>query len=83
LKKAMSSYLQSIDAEDIQDVYRARFAELDRFEALARRVHDQTIGRSKGDRIIIAKARERLAKDLARFDSSRKECRANMKGKTF
>ena len=83
LKKAMSSYLQSIDAEDIQDVYRARFAELDRFEALARRVHDQTIGRSKGDRTIIAKARERLAKDLARFDSNRKECRANMKGKTF
>jgi len=83
LKKAMSRYLQSIDAEDIQDIYRARFAELDRFEAMARRVHDQAIEGAKGDRMIIAKAKERLAKDLARFDSNRKECRANMQGKSF
>ena len=30
LKTVKSDYLDSIDAEDIQDVYKARFSELDR-----------------------------------------------------
>jgi len=83
LKAAMSGYLESIDAEDIQDVYQARFAELDRFESMARRVHAQAIERAKGDRDLIAKADERLARDLERFAKNRVECRENMQGKTF
>ena len=83
LKAAMSKYLKSIDAEDIQDVYQARFTELDRFETMARSVHAKAIERAKGDNDSIAKANEELEKDLARFEKNRKECRENMLGKTF
>lgn len=83
LKAVMANYLKSIDAEDIQEVYQARFSELDRFEAMARRLHEQTVGRAKGDKRAIAEADARLAKDVARFESNRKECRAAMKGTEF
>jgi hypothetical protein len=83
LKAAMSRYLESIDAEDVQDVYQARFAELDRFESMARRVHAQAIERAKGDKDVITEADEKLAKDLARFETNRQECRENMRGKAF
>lgn len=83
LKTAMSGYLQSIDAEDIQDVYQARFAELDRFESMARRVHAQTIERANGDRQVIAAAEDRLRRNLRRFEENRKECREKMQGKSF
>lgn len=83
LKTAMSRYLESIDAENIQGVYQARFAELNRFESMARRVHAQTIERAKGDQGIIAEANARLANDLARFERNRVECRENMVGKSF
>jgi hypothetical protein len=49
LKAAMPEYLESIDAKDIQDVYKARFAELDRFESMARSVHAKAIEQAKGD----------------------------------
>lgn len=45
----MPEYLESIDAKDIQDVYKARFAELDRFESMARSVHAKAIEQAKGD----------------------------------
>ena len=83
LKAAMSKYLESIDAEDIQDVYQARFAELDRFESMARRVHAQAIERAQGDQNVIAEASDKLANDLARFEKNRVECRENMRGKSF
>ena len=83
LKESMSRYLELIDAEDVQDVYQARFAELDRFEAVARQVHVQSIKQAKGDRQVIADADARLAKDLIRFDKNREECHLNMRGKTF
>jgi len=83
LKESMSRYLESIDAEDIQDVYKARFAELDLFESVARRVHVQSINQAKGDRNVIADADARLAKDLIRFNKNREECRLKMRGKTF
>lgn len=83
LKAVMARYLTSIDAEDIQEVYQARFAELDRFEKQSRAVHAQTIQRASGDRKIIAEADERLKKDLARFEKNRAECREKMSGKRF
>jgi len=83
LKAAMSKYLDSIGAEDIQDVYQARFTELDHFESMARRVHAQSIDRAKGDQNIISKANAKLAKDLKRFKDNRQECRENMQGTKF
>ena len=83
LKAAKSRYLKSIDAEDIQEVYQARFAELDRFETMARSVHAKAIEQAKGDQDSIAKANNKLEKDLARFAKNRRECRENMQGKTF
>ena len=83
LKSAMSRYLESIDAEDVQDVYTARFTELDRFEAMARRAHARAIEQSGGDGDRINEANVRLAQDLARFERNRKECRENMRGRNF
>jgi len=83
LKTAMSAYLTAIHAEDVQDVYQARFAELARFEKQARAIHAQTIRRAGGDRKLIAEAEERLTKNLARFEKNRKQCRENMSGKSF
>lgn len=83
LKKVMDMYLESIDAEDIQEVYQARFAELDRFEAMARRVHAQAIDRADGDPDLTNEANARLEKDLARFEKNRRQCRENMRGRRF
>jgi len=83
LKAAMSNYLDSIHAEDIQKVYQARFAELDRFEKLARSAHAKSIERAEGDSKAIAKANEKLQADLIRFEKNRKECRDMMAGTTF
>ena len=79
----MSRYLDSIEAEDIQDVYKARFAELNRFESMARQVHIQAIKLAKDDPDVIAAADARLANDLLRFEKNRKECREKMSEKTF
>lgn len=78
LRSVMHEYLASIDAEDVEDVYEARFAELDRFEKGANEVYEKTVAKANGDEEIIAKAKEKLAKDLARFESNRKKCREKM-----
>ncbi len=83
LKSVMAKYLETIDAEDIQDVYKARFAELDEFEANSRRIHAQAIERAKGDRARIVAADERLAENLARFERNRQECREKMAESEF
>jgi len=83
LKKVMSRYLRKIDAEDVHEVYRARLAELDRFEAMARSVHARTVQRSDGDVQLVRDADKRLADSLQRFERNRKECRENMRGKDF
>ena len=83
LKAFMAKYLESIDAEDIQDVYKARFAELDKFEAMAREVHAKATERANGDKAMIARANERLEKDLERFEKNRIETRVNMVGTKF
>jgi arylsulfatase A-like enzyme len=83
LKAVMSTYLEKIRAEDVQDVYRARFAELDKFEAMARSVHAKAIERAAGDTQAIAEADEKLKKNLERFAKNREECRENQRGTTF
>ena len=71
LKAAMSSYLEAIDAENLDEVYQARFSELDRFEVNARKVHQQRIERAKGDQKLINQADQKLELDLARFKQNR------------
>ena len=83
LKAVMDRYLDEIDAEDVQDVYQARFAELDRFEQGAIAQHKKWIERAAGDKQQITEANRWLQDQLDRFDRNRKECRANMQGKTF
>lgn len=83
LKGAMARYLEGVDAEDVQEVYRARLAELTRFEKVARAIHAKALRRANGDREEIEAAEQRLADALARFDRNRKECLANMRGETF
>ena len=83
LRKVMMRYLDAIDAEDVQDVYKARFAGLEHFELMARQNHKKSIERAKGDQKLITEADARLKEQLERFERNRKECRANMQGKTF
>jgi arylsulfatase A len=83
LKSVMEKYLKGINAENVQDVYKARFAELDRFEKGAREIHAKEIERAMGDQALIAQANEKLEKNLERFAKNRVECRQNMKGTTF
>lgn len=83
LKAVMSRYLQAVDAENVHEVYQARFAELDRFEKQARAAHARTLRKARGDRRIIARADEKLKKDLARFERNRAHCRKSRAGTSF
>ena len=83
LKSVMGAYLQSIQAENVHDVYAARLRELDRFELTARSVHAATLRRAAGDARLIAAASTRLEMDLKRFEQNRKECRQQMRGTDF
>ena len=79
----MDAYLDSIGAEDVNDVYKARFAELDRFEKNARSVHAQATARADGDDVAIGKADERLQDHLLRFEKNRQECQVKMQETDF
>ena len=83
LRTVMMRYLDAIDAEDVQDVYKARFAGLEHFELMARQNHKKSIERARGDQKLIGEADARLKEQLERFERNRQECRANMHGKTF
>ncbi len=83
LKQVMDRYLEEIDAEDVQDVYKARFAELDRFERGAIEQHKKRIEKAGGDKQLMEEANQWLKEQLERFDRNRKECRDNMQGKAF
>ncbi|MEM7475600.1 MAG: sulfatase [Planctomycetota bacterium] len=83
LGRVMDAYLRSIEAEGLQDVYQARFEELDRFEHTARLVHNRAIRDAKGDPAVIAKASQRLSADLERFEKNRRECRQKMQETDF
>ena len=83
LRATMSTYLDSIDAENIQEVYQARLAELDRFESRAKQAHKKRIAKAGADKGLRAEADARLAADLARFERNRARCRENMRGTEF
>ena len=80
MDKVLADYLKEIDAEDVQDVYQARFEELDRFEAGARSNYEKNSARLKraGDAEGIAALSAELEADLARFAKNREEVRRNM-----
>ena len=80
MDKALSSYLVGIDAEDVQEVYQARFEELDKFEAQSKANAEKAIAKANGDAAAVARAKERLKADQERFDKNRAEVRRNMKG---
>lgn len=82
LRATMKDYLQAVNAEDIQQVYRARFTELDRFESRAL-ANFARIRQTAVDEKTIADAQKHLDKDLARFAKNRQECRENMRGTKF
>ena len=79
----MSAYLDSIDAENIQDVYQARLAELDRFESRAKQAHKKRIAKAGANKALRGEADARLAADLARFKRNQTKCRENMRGTKF
>lgn len=83
LRSIMHEYLESIDAEDVEEVYDARLEELDHFEGIARKVYASAVEKAGGDEEAIAKANERLEKDLARFESNRKHCKEKMQDTKF
>ena len=80
MDKVLADYLKEIDAEDVQDVYQARFEELDRFEAGAKSNYEKNSARLKqaGDAEGIAALRDELEADLERFAKNREEVRRNM-----
>ena len=80
LKARMSTYLDSIDAENIQVVYQARLAELDRFESRAKEAHKNRIAKAGADKDLRAEADARLAADIARIKRNRTKCHENMRG---
>jgi len=75
LDKILADYLESIDAEDVQDVYQARLEELDHFEAQSREIYTRESARLDpvADAAKIAKMKKRLDDNLARFDKNREE----------
>ena len=79
----MSRYLNSINAENVQDVYEARLAELDRFELAARKVHSKAIREATANGEPTAGPDAELVRNLERIDRNREECRRNMSGTKF
>jgi arylsulfatase A-like enzyme len=77
MEQVLSRYLESIDAEDVQDVYQARFEQLDHFEAMAGENYARKAATASGAELTELKAD--LAKDRKRFADNRKEVHANMK----
>jgi arylsulfatase A len=79
MDQILSRYLKSVDAEDLQEVYVARFEELDRFEAMAEEKYERGVAKAGGDKALLAELKAELAKDKDRFARNRIEVRANMK----
>ena len=78
MDQVLERYLKSIDAEDVQDVYVARFEELDRFEEMAEEKYTKEAAKAGGDQQKIAELKAELDKDRKRFADNRIEVRANM-----
>ena len=81
MDRVLSAYLEEIDAENVQEVYQARFEELDRFEEMQKTNFENAKRRlPAGDTAGLAKLEEKLNEDLQRYDKNREEVRRNMKG---
>ena len=80
LERVMDAYLEHIDAEDLDEVYQARFDQLDSFEAQAKVVYQQRIRGldEETDSARIQQFRQKLEKDKERFAKNREEVRMNM-----
>jgi len=76
LDAALTAYLDAIDAEDVQDVYQARFAQLDQHEAGKVSTYENAVSQLDPveDADEIAQLDAQLAADLARFEQSRQDC---------
>ena len=76
----LDKYLEKIDAENLDEVYEARFWQLDKFEAQAK---EQFERKTKGLDAIehadrIASFKEKLDSDINRFNRNREEVRLNI-----
>jgi len=75
MDRILTDYLETIDAEDVQDVYVARLEELDYFEAQAREIYSRESARLDpvADVAKLKQLRQRLDENLERFAKNRKE----------
>jgi arylsulfatase A len=82
MEKALSAYLEEIDAENVQDVYQARFEELDHFEAMSKEQYEKNLAKlqAQGDSAGIEVLKQKLEADINRFAKNRIEVEKNMKG---
>ncbi len=80
MEQVLDRYLDEIDAEDVKDVYQARYEELDQFEAQAVANYERKIRRldPKADAAQLAEFKAKLDNDKARFAKNREEVAANM-----
>ena len=69
--------------ENVQEVYQARLAELERFEQVARKVHSKAIRKAAANGEPTTEPDAELARNLERINRNRKECRRNMSGTKF
>ena len=80
IEEALDTYLEKIDAENLDEVYEARFEQLDKFESQAVSQYENNIKHLD----IIADAekikffKDKLEKDKLRFAGNREEVRRNM-----
>ena len=78
MDQVLTRYLKTIDAEDVQEVYKARFEELDRFEKMAEEKYKRGVAEAGGDAKVLAALKDELEKDRERFAKNRIEVRENM-----
>ena len=76
----MDTYLEKIDAENLDEVYEARFEQLDKFESQAVSQYENNIKHLDvvADAEKIKFFKDKLEKDKLRFAGNREEVRRNM-----
>jgi arylsulfatase A len=78
MDQVLARYLKAINAEDVQDVYAARFEELDHFEKMAEEKYARGVAKAGNDPKVLAELKAELEKDKDRFAKNRMEVRENM-----
>lgn len=75
MDKMLTDYLETIDAEDVQDVYQARLEELDHFEAQSRDIYARESARLDpvADAAKLKELKKHLDDNLERFEKNREE----------